>query len=194
MKRHWFHFHIAAAAILFTLGFSTQAWSADVSNGSPGLLVHKAAASRADDPFDGISFPTIYKSGFDVCTNADGQPVIFLVSSSTCSHCEWVGEIFDAVAMNYMEDGLIEAHHYDKPTGDDLLTEEVETEIPEEILAIYDRGDPKGLVPYVNFSCKYERIGNGHETEQDPEAEGREMMDVIDTLLRILPAPEKKGK
>lgn len=195
IKKHCVTFHIAAAVILFMLGFSTQSCSADESDvpqSQPGRLIHKAAASRADDPFDGISFPTIYNSGFDVCTNSDGKPVIFLFSSSSCSHCEWVGEIFDAVVTQYVEAGLIEAHHYDKPTGDDLLTEEIETEIPGEFTGIYDRGNPKGLVPYLNFSCKYERIGNGYEKTQDADAEGREMMEVIDTLIRVLSGAGEK--
>ena len=96
-----------------------------------------------------------------MCTNNDGKPVVFLFASSLCSHCEWVGKIFDLVAMKYMEDGRIEAHHYDILKGDDLLTEEIETVIPEKILDLYKRGSPKDLVPYVNFSCK----SNASETD-----------------------------
>jgi len=187
LKPHCFYFHVAV--ILFVLGFSTQfcfADESDIPESQPGRLIHKAAPSRADDPFDGISFPTIYNSGFDVCTNSDGKPVILLFSKSTCSHCEWVGEIFDAVVMLYVEEGLIEAHHFDRPTGDDLLTEEIETEIPEEFAGIYDRGNPKHVVPYLNFSCKYERIGAGYEKTQDAEAEAREMCSVIEVLIQVL--------
>ena len=192
MKKHYDYFHVAVAVILFVLGFSTIAFSddgADVSESQPTRLIHQATASRSDDPFDGISFPTIYSSGFDMCTNSEGKPVILLFSKSTCSHCEWVGEIFDTIVMLYAEEGLIEAHHFDRPTGDDLLTEEIETEIPEEFIEIYDRGNPKHVVPYLNFSCKYERIGAGYEKTQDAEAEGREMMDVLDTLIRVCLAP-----
>lgn len=193
LKKHGLHCLIAAAAILSICGFTTQACLAGVSDApesQAGLLVHKEAKSRANDPFSGVYFHTVYKSGFDVCTNADGRPVIFLVSSSSCSHCEWVGDIFDAIAMKYMDEGLIEAHHYDKPTGDDLLTEEQETEIPEDILEVYNRGNPKGLVPYINFSCKYERVGNGYEKAQDADAEGQEIIDVIEAVLRGLSAME----
>lgn len=189
MKKYGIFFHVAAAVFLSMFVFSTQFCSAQeskASESSPGRLIHKAASSRADDPFDGISFPTFYKSGFDVCTNSDGKPVILLFSSSSCSHCEWLGEIFDTIVPLYAEAGLIEAHHFDRPTGDDLLTEEVETGIPEEFIAIFDRGNPKGVVPYSNFSCKYERVGNGYEKTQDAEAEGREIMDVIETLIRVI--------
>ena len=175
--------------MLFMLGLSIQICSAgvsDVSKAQPDSLLRKVPFSRANDPFDGISFPTIYKSGFDVCTNNDGKPVIFLFGSSLCPHCEWVGKIFDLVVMQYVEDGRIEAHHYDVLTGDDLLTEEVETAIPDDIFELYHRGDPKDLVPYLNFSCKYERVGNGYEKTQDTAAEGREMTDVIETLIKVL--------
>lgn len=187
------HVHIVTTVMLFLFGFSTQTGFADVSDDSdaqPGRLIRKEVLSREDDPFDGISFPTIYKSGFDVCTNMEGKPVILLFSTASCFHCEWVGTIFDNIAMLYMEDGRIEAHHYDLQTGDDLLTEDIETQIPAVFLQIKQKGDPKDLVPYFNFSCKYERVGNGYEKEQDAEAEGQEMIDVIETLIRVLSASE----
>ena len=188
-KKRCFYLQMANAVILLILGFSTYAFSADVqdvSKNQSARLVHKETSSRADDPFDDIYFPTIYKSGFDACANTDGQPVIFLFSSASCFHCEWLKEIFEPIAEHYMEKGLIEAHLYDKVSGDDLFTEEIETEIPEAFLEIYNRGNPKNRVPYVNFSCKYERVGNGYEETQDTDAEGQEMIDVIETLIRVL--------
>ncbi len=183
---------IIAAIMLFMSGFSTQLCSAETSNASKpqamGGLVRIPPASRYDDPFSGVSFETIYKSGFDVCTNIGGQPVVFLFTSSSCAHCKWLGKIFDVIAMNYIEDGSIEAHHYDVLTGDDLLTEEIETEIPSGIHELYLKGSPKDLVPYLNFSCKYERVGTGHEKDQDADAEGQEIIDVIETLIRVLSA------
>jgi hypothetical protein len=190
MKKPGFYFHVAAAVTSLILGGATTAFSddlADVPASQPDRLIHQEAASRDVDPFDGISFPTIYSSGFDACTNSDGKPVILLFSSSSCSHCAWVGEIFDAIVGYYVEDGLIEAHHFDRPTGDDLLTEEIETEIPEEFIGIYDRGNPKHVVPYLNLSCKYERIGNGYEKTQDAESEAREMIEAIEILIQALP-------
>lgn len=165
----------------------------DASGGSSGLLVREAPALGGDDPFSEIFFPTIYKTGFDVCTNEDGLPMIFLFSSSTCAHCEWVGEVFDLIAKYYTVVGSIEAHHYDIHTGDDLLTEEVETQIPPAHLQLMKQGDPKELVPYFNFSCKYERVGNGYEKEDDIEAEGAEIRKVIETLIQVLPKAEKKN-
>lgn len=153
---------------------------------SPDRLIRITPASRAEDPFSDISFPTIYKSGRDACTNEKGRPVVLLFSSSSCSHCEWVGEIFDPIVKAYMADGLIEAHHYDINTGDDLLTAEVETQIPPDYLQLKTDGDPRGLIPYFNFGCKYERVGNGHEKTDDAAAEGEEFCTVIETLIQVL--------
>lgn len=142
--------------------------------------------TAAADSFDGASFPTFDKTGLEACTSDDGKPVLFLFSSTSCSHCEWAGEVFDFIAQYYMASGLVEAHHYDVKSGDDLLTEEVETQIPPAHLQIKEHGDPKGLVPYYNFSCKYERLGNGYEKDDDLAAEGAEMRQVIDTLVQTL--------
>lgn len=158
----------------------------DDSEKSPGRLIRIAPASRDEDPFSDIYFPTIYKSGRDACTNEKGRPVIILFSSSSCSHCEWVGEIFDPIVKAYMADGLIEAHHYDTGTGDDLLTVEVETQIPPDYVQLKTDGDPMNRVPYFNFSCKYERVGNGYEKTDDAAAEGEEFCLVIETLIKLL--------
>jgi len=172
--------------MLVSAGKPCPAETADDSGKSSDRLVRIAPASRDEDPFSNIYFPTIYKSGRDACTNEKGRPVILLFSSSSCSHCEWVGEIFDPIVKAYMADGLIEAHHYDTGTGDDLLTAEVETQIPPEYLQLKTDGDPKNRVPYFNFSCKYERVGNGNEKADDVAAEGEEFCLVIETLIEHL--------
>lgn len=151
----------------------------------PDNSIQEASSSTAVDPLDGVSFPTFYSTGLDACTSDDGKPVIFLFSSSTCSHCEWVGDIFDFIAMYYVSSGSIVAHHYDLTSGDDLLTAEIETEIPSEYLQIKENGDPKGLVPYFNFNCQFERIGNGYEATDDSVAEAAEIRQVIESLIPV---------
>lgn len=54
------------------------------------------------------------------------------------------------------------------------------------------KGDPQNLVPYINFSCKYERVGLGFKEKRDADAEGQAIIDVIDTLIRVLSEMEKK--
>lgn len=196
MNKRCFHAHVIVTVMLLMLGFSTQTGTAeilDVPKAGSDRLKRIVPLSRFDDPFNGISFPTIYKSGFDLCTNKAGKPVIIFFGSSTCSICEWLGPIFDHAVMNYMEDGSIEAHHYDLLSGDDLLTEEIETEVPPIFLKLKEKGDPQDLVPYINFSCKYERVGLGFKEDRDAEAEGQAIIDIIDTLIRVLSESGKKN-
>jgi len=131
----------------------------------------------------GDKFKTFVKMGVDICTNDEGLPIVILFSKSDCSHCEWVDETFDTVVMEYVKRGLIEAHHYDIKTKDDLLTPDIETKIPLKHLKMRDQSGPGAPVPYFNFGCRYDRIGNGYESQDDPIAEEMEMRNVIDTLL-----------
>lgn len=131
----------------------------------------------------GNVFNTFRLTDKNECRNSKGQPIIMLFSTPDCPHCTWVGETFDETAMEYAERGLIEAHHYDVVTKDDLLTPEIEKEIPERYLRIYEVGS-KGYVPYFSFGCIYDRISNGYERENDLYAEEVEMRQVIDSLVK----------
>jgi len=86
--------------------------------------------------------------------------------------------------MEYVEKGLIEAHHYDVVTKDDLLTSYIETKIPQKYLEINRKRNPKRYVPYFIFGCRFDRIGTGYEDQDDFFSEEMEMRQVIDALLR----------
>jgi hypothetical protein len=128
-------------------------------------------------------FQKFVKMGLDICTNDKGLPIVLLFSDPDCSHCKWIGKTFDTVVMEYVKRGLIEAHHYDIDTNDDLLTPDFETEIPLKYIKIKKQTDPDGLVPYFNFGCRYDRIGNGYTGQGDLKVEEREMLNTIDALL-----------
>ena len=136
----------------------------------------------ASDPM----FSTFNNTGVEICTNDEGLPLIYMFSTSQCPHCRWAGGAFDFIVRFFTAEGLIEAHHYDLLSGDDLLTESVETEVPADKLELYKNGSPKGLVPYYNFGCAYDRVGNGYEMEKDLVAEGEEMHRVIDALVQMV--------
>ncbi len=140
----------------------------------------------------GSPFQTFSKTDYGRCTDDKGLPVIIMYSVSSCPHCQWVGGVFDAVVQEYVDKGLIEAHHYDMETEDDLLTQTVETKIPEKYMAIGKRGDPKGSLPYFNFGCQYERIGTGYEAQDDLNAEADEMRRVIEALVHPKKTEEVK--
>jgi hypothetical protein len=144
----------------------------------------RTPSSTGSEPVVGTAFPTFKSTGIEICTNGKGRPLIYLFSSSTCPHCQWGGGVYDFIVKYYAASGLIEAHHYDIISGDDLLTEEIETAIPADMLELYHRGSPNDLVPYYGFGCEYDRVGNGFEKENDLEAEGEEMRRVIEDLVQ----------
>jgi len=102
----------------------------------------QTSSLTGSEPVFGTVFPTFRNTAIEICTNDGGLPVIHLFSSSRGSHCEWGGSVYDFIVRYYTANGLIEAHHYDVLSGDDLLTEEIETEIPEDIFELYHRGNP----------------------------------------------------
>jgi len=117
-----------------------------------------------------------------VCTE-DGKPVIRLFSTTECRHCIWISDTFDAVVEMYVDQGLIVAYHWEVDTGDDTLTVQDEDGVPVPEMDIFYEFNQRGLVPTYVFGCKYYRIGNGYESQNDLEAEAAEFMAVIEELL-----------
>ncbi len=124
---------------------------------------------------------------FSVRDNAickeNGKPVIRLYTTTWCPHCKWISDAFDRVVKEYVSDGKIVAHHWLIDTGDDSLTEFKETFVPEDELKVYQEFNPRGSIPTFVFGCKYYRIGNGYEAEDDLNAEESEFRAIIDKLV-----------
>lgn len=129
---------------------------------------------------------TFSDNGGDICTEG-GKPVIRMFSTSTCPHCAWSAQAFDPVVQSYVNQGLIFAHHWEIDTGDDLLTSEVEDEVPASEMTVYNTYSPQSYVPAFVFGCRYIRIGTGHESSNDVEAEEDEFIDLIEELLDSVP-------
>lgn len=122
------------------------------------------------------------ESDAEICVE-DGKPVVYLFTTTWCPHCTWIKDTFDSTVLEYVDAGQIVAHHWEVDTGDDSLTEETEAEVPEEDLAVYKEFNPGGSIPTFVFGCKYYRIGNGYERQDDLEAEEAEFREVIEKLL-----------
>ena len=158
-----------------------------------GLLTVVASGGGGDDDSDtsdDTTIETFNDNGGAICTE-DSKPVIRMFSTSTCPHCLWVGDTFDDVVQKYVDEGSIVAHHWEiwnlsASTGDDLLTDQVEGSIPASEIAIYNTYSG-GYVPTFVFGCRYYRVGNGYETENDLKAEAAEFMAVIEELLDSVP-------
>lgn len=129
-------------------------------------------------------------TGDDICYE-DGKPVIRMFSTSTCPHCKWIKNTFDSIAREYADNGLIAAYHWELDTSDNLLTPEKESIVPAGELEILRKYDPAGGVPMFVFGCKYVRVGNAFETDNDLVSEERELRAVIDSLLSQAPMTEE---
>ncbi len=130
---------------------------------------------------DGVS--TFQMADGDMQTTADGRPIVYMFSTTTCPHCIWVGPTFEKVAQEYEDKGLIKAYHWELDIGDDALTAGKEPTIPDEHFAVYSSFNPKFTVPTFVFGGRYYRIGNGYESSHDLAAEEAEFRAVIDALL-----------
>jgi parvulin-like peptidyl-prolyl isomerase len=128
-------------------------------------------------------YSTFKATGKGLNKNDKGQPVIILFTRKGCHFCEWVEGTFEDTVKEYMEKGLIEAHHYDFQTKDDLLTPEIETSIPEQYLKLFDHENPNSSTPCFNFGGLYYRLGTGYFDQDDLNAEEMEMRQVIDDLI-----------
>ena len=106
------------------------------------------------------------KAGAEIC-EVGGKPVIRLFSTTYCSHCVWIKSTFDSVVQEYVDAGKIVAYHWELDTKDNTLTDAVETEVPASEEAVYREFNPKGTIPTFVFGCKYHRVGNGYEQEDD---------------------------
>lgn len=112
----------------------------------------------------------------------NGKPVIRMFSTTWCPHCKWIKSTFDSVVKEY-EDRIV-AHHWEVDINDDTLTQMHEGYIPRQELDVFRRFNPRGSVPTFVFGCKYYRIGNAYETENDLSAEAAEFRAVIEELLK----------
>lgn len=148
---------------------------------------------KANDLLKEYQFKTsenksVYISTFNVKENAticteNGKPVIRMFSTTWCPHCKWAKDPFAEAVDDYVKQGKIVAHNWEIDKNDDALTSVNESSVPESENAVYNEFNPGGSIPTFVFGCKYYRIGSGHETEDDKDAERREFEAVIEQLL-----------
>ena len=129
-------------------------------------------------------YSTFKTTGKGIHVNSKGQPIIIVFTRKGCPVCEWIEDTYDDVMAEYVEEGLIEAHHYDFQTKDDLLTPEIEKKIPPDYFELFEYENPHSSTPYFNFGGMYYRRGAGYFNQDDLYAEEMEMTQIIDDLLR----------
>ncbi|MBU0536667.1 MAG: SurA N-terminal domain-containing protein [Nanoarchaeota archaeon] len=142
------------------------------------ILLGQGASSGAANTQPGKSFRSIDE---EICME-DGKPLVILFSTTTCPHCRWIKQTFDSMAKEYGD--TIAAYHWEMDTGDNTLTPEPETKVPDTYLKMFWEKSEQGGVPTYVFGCKYYRIGNAFEQANDLAAEERDFKAVIDMLLK----------
>ena len=110
----------------------------------------------------------------------DGKPVLRMFGKKNCEQCLWGAPIYDGVVSSYGD--RILAIHWDFDLGDDILTYELEDGVPDSEIQIFFGGSKTGTVPYFNFGCMFERVGNGYYVRGDKGAEAQEMRMIISYL------------
>lgn len=125
---------------------------------------------------------TFKDTGDEVCSTDEGKPYVILFSTTWCPHCTWIKDTFDSlIDENFAKD--VSLQHWELDTGDNTLTSEIETEVPSDLLKLYNNYNPEGSIPTYVFGCKYYRQGNGYESQDDLEAELEDFKLIINKLI-----------
>jgi thiol-disulfide isomerase/thioredoxin len=148
--------------------------------GSYAFTGYFIADTDDGDDRDNGKITTFRDTGADICLE-DGKPVIRLFSTTRCPQCNWVKDTFDSVAKEYVDKGLIVAYHWELDTGDNTITPEIEGEVPNSEVGIF-QSFSGGYVPAYSMGCRYVRVGNGHKQE-GLGAEEAEFRAVIEMLI-----------
>ena len=149
------------------------------------LVVYFLAGNLGKDnkintiPVEGSTF---LNSGDQIIVDSEGKPYVILFSTTWCSHCKWIKDTFDSLSKEEFSD-KINLQHWELDTGDNTLTPEIETKVPDEISNIYKKYNPKGSIPTFVFGGKYMRIGNGYEAQGNLNAELSDFKLIINKLI-----------
>jgi thiol-disulfide isomerase/thioredoxin len=134
----------------------------------------------------GNSFKSIDNN---ICVQ-DGKPIIRFYSTSFCPHCQWVAPAYDEIAQKYIDSNQIIAYHwewlYDSKgnlTGSLDKLHPLRGPVPAFEEGVFKQFNPQGSIPTFVFGCKYYRIGNQFEQQNDLDAEKNVFEETIQKLL-----------
>jgi thiol-disulfide isomerase/thioredoxin len=162
---------IVAIAIIYTGsdgGTSGKTANDEQGNAQTEGSADDSIAQNTNTPAVLGELQTFTEYDSDICKE-DGKPVVYLFSTTWCPHCTWISDTFDSWAKANSD--KITAYHWELDTNDNTLTEAVETEVPSDHNSVYETFNPNGSIPTFVFGCRYGRVGNGFESEDDLEKE-----------------------
>lgn len=127
--------------------------------------------------------PTSFQAKNNSICTENGKPIVRMFSTTWCPHCKWVKPAFIDTMKHYTETGDIAAYLWETDTGDNVLTTEIEASVPANELAVYKQFNPAGSIPTFVFGCKYYRIGNAYESENNLDKEVTEFKQVLKKIV-----------
>lgn len=148
-------------------------------DGGTGLVSLDTSISSNVGP---TQIQTFSETNNEICKE-DGKPIIRLFSTTWCPHCKWVSNAFESTVQEYVNEGKIVAYHWEVDIGDNTLTTGRELSVPASETAIFKQFNSRESIPTFVFGCKYYRIGNGFESQNNLDAEIGEFKAVIEALL-----------
>ncbi|MBN2100900.1 thioredoxin family protein [Candidatus Dojkabacteria bacterium] len=175
---------IVSAAVIYAgskLDGSSNTLGAEDTSNNSSADDSGTTGDNTEEPGEIVrAYETFTEYDTDICKD-DGKPIVYLFSTTWCSHCQWIADTFDKWAKDNSD--KVKAYHWQIDTGDNTLTDKEETEIPQEHMDVYEKFNPGGSIPTFVFGCRYSRIGNGYESEDDLDKEIDSFDKVIDELI-----------
>lgn len=149
----------------------------------------------------------VLDTGGQICLEQE-KPQIVVYATPRCPHCIWLMPKLLPLFKEYEDEAHIEVWEYDGSINfnltevnnsnfnmtkifyngkvgawDNLLTEEIEEKIPLEKLDLFFEVNPKITTPTIVFGCRYVKIGNHYESENDIDKELELIEKYINKLL-----------
>jgi hypothetical protein len=115
------------------------------------------------------------ETGKELCEE-DGKKIVRLYTSKECEPCEWISQTFKEVSVELSELGSF--YNWDLSTGDNLLTEEIESAIPKAEWDLFKEVNPQMGLPLYIVGCESSKTGTSFESN-DSELEKQELMNII---------------
>ena len=125
---------------------------------------------------------TFEENDDEICRDKNGKPYVLLFSTTWCPHCKWIKDTFDGLAKENFS-SRVNIQHWEIDIKDNTLTKEIESKVPEELMEYYNKYNPKGSIPTFVFGCRYTRIGNGYESQNDLKSELDDFKLITNKLL-----------